>query len=296
MLNRVSENPPARIAVLWQRCVFPAGIIAVLMFALVACEPTTPIIPTQPRTLSGPTIEASPVVLPLLPTDPVDSYYGQNDPTAAALPRNNDLPPLPVGGVVQGGQVVQVTAEDGGLINGVFYQGGLVRQPGILLLAADYIAWGDFPSQLFQAGFTVLSVSLRPGEAGAADFSVLLRALSSGEADPGRLGVIGVGEGADVAFMGCAAELLCDTVVLLSPLQHDTLLANLPAFNPRAILTIASREDTLSFATAQDLASAATGDSLFQPLEGAGSGTAMLQNRPDLADFIIQWFDRQFGE
>jgi len=261
---------------------------------LVACEPAEPLTPTRTRTLTGPTIAASPTVLPLIPTDPAEGYYGQNDPTAAALPGSGELPPLPVGGFEAGGQVVQITAEDGGLINGILYQSGLVRQPGILLLATDYANWGSFPAKLAEAGFTVLSVTMRP-DSGIADVSVLLRALSSGEADPGRLGMMGAGSAADTAFLGCAAEMLCDTVVLLSPTQHDVLLAALPTYNPRALFTAASREDTFAYATAQDLASAATGESVFQPFENAGSGIALVQNQPDLGDAIIQWFDRQFS-
>ncbi|MCB9456555.1 MAG: hypothetical protein H6671_11270 [Anaerolineaceae bacterium] len=267
----------------------------ILLIVLAACEPAATLTPTRVRTLSGPTIAASPVVLPLPPTDPVDGYYGQNDPTAAALPGSGELPPLPIGGVEQGGQIVQITAEDGGLINGVLYQSGLIRQPGILLLAPDHTTWGTFPAKLADAGFTVLSISMRPG-GGITDFNVLLRALSSGEADPGRLGAIGAGIGADTVFLGCVADMLCDTVILLSPTQHDVLLAAMPGYNPRAIFTTASQEDATAYATAQDLAAAATGESFFQPFENAGSGTTIIQNRPDLGDLIIQWLDGQFAE
>jgi hypothetical protein len=285
MFYRVWRGFPGRVYLL--------ALLAVLLLA--ACEPAEPLIPTRTRTLTGPTIEASPVVLPFPPTDSVEGYYGQNDPTAAALPGSGELPPLPMGGIEAGGQIVQITAEDGGLINGVLYQSGLVRQPGILFLATDYANWGTFPAKLAEAGFTVLSVSLRP-DSGTGDISVLLRALSSGEADPGRLGMIGAGITADTAFLGCAAELLCDTVVLLSPTQHDVLRAALPAYNPRAIFTTASREDASAYATAQDLAAGATGEAVFQPFENAGSGIALIQNRPELADAIIQWFDRQFSD
>ncbi|MBZ0278803.1 MAG: hypothetical protein K8I60_21840 [Anaerolineae bacterium] len=270
-----------------------AGIVFLLCGLLVGCDSGPAPTPTRVRTLTGPTIAASPVVLPFPPTNDPEGFYGQNDPTAAALTSSGELPPLPVGGIEQGGQVVQITADDGTLLSGVLYQGGLMRQPGLLLLAVDHREWGNFPQKLFDAGFTVLSMSLRPG-GGTADFNVLLRALSSGEADPGRLGVIGAGEGANLALLGCAGEPLCDAVILLSPTEHDTLLAAMPALNPRAVLATASQNDGVAYATAQDVASASTGDSLFQPFENAGSGAAILVNRPDLSDLIVQWLDRQF--
>jgi hypothetical protein len=147
---------------------------------------------------------------------------------------------------------------------------------------------------LNDAGFTALVMELREG-AGVDDVDVMIEALTSGLADPGRIGVIGAATGADLALTGCAAVLACDTVVLLSPLQEQVLLNELPRFNPRPLFQAVSQQDEESFATAQALDAAATGEKLLQPLDNAGRGTAILLNRPDVGDLIIQWLQRQFA-
>jgi hypothetical protein len=270
------------------------------MFGLLlsACAEVATPTPTPGRVLSGPTVEASPPFVARRATSvPFDEVYeGQNDPTAAALPSGGALPPLPVGGALGGGRArVTVTAEDGALLPGDLYQGGAVRLPGVLMLATDTAAWGDFPMKVHQAGFTVLVVSPRDRTA-LADFRVLLQALTSGEVDPGHIGVIGAGDGADVALLGCSGELLCDTLVLLSPSNNATLLEALKGFNPRPIFLTASRNDAPSFALIQSLHGAATGEKLLQPFEDAGRGADMLRRRPDLGDLMIGWLKRQLVE
>lgn len=261
----------------------------------------TPTVTPSPS-LSGPTIAPTATFFAQQPTDiPFDEFYeGQNDPTAAALAPGAALPPLEVGSTPgtpaasAGVRVVEVTALDGGLLRGQLYQGGDVRQPGVLLLAGAGDEWSGFAAQLYEAGFTVLVMPLRE-PAPLLDFPILLQALSSGEADPASLGVIGAGRGADVALLGCAGDLLCDTVVLLSPTGDPALPNAMPAFNPRPLLLAASEDDATAFAAAQSIQAAATGEVIVQPFTSAGSGTAMLANRPDLAGLIIQWLQRHIG-
>ena len=88
--------------------------------------------------------------------------------------------------------------------------------PGLLMLASDRTAWGDFPMKIHEAGYTVLAVNVRQ-DAPASDFTVMIQSLNTGEADPARLAVMGADTGADAALKGCAGDLLCDAVVLLSP-------------------------------------------------------------------------------
>jgi hypothetical protein len=258
----------------------------------------TPTVTPVPS-LSGPTIEPTATFFADQPTDiPFDEFFqGQNDPTAAALVPDSALPPLEVGDTpaAPGGvRIVEVTALDGTLLRGQLYQGGDVRQPGVLLLAGAGDEWSGFAVQLYEAGFTVLVMPLRE-PAPLLDFPILLLALSSGEADPASLGVIGAGLGADVALLGCAGDLLCDTVVLLSPTGDPALPNAMPAFNPRPLLLAASEDDVTAFAAAQSIQAAATGEVIMQPFSSAGSGTAMLINRPDLAGLIIQWLQRHIG-
>ncbi len=267
--------------------------IWMLALLLAACDSELPS-PTPTRALSGPTLAASPEPFTGPPTEAppnIESGIGQNDPTAAALPGDAALPPLLIGTPGSGRQEIEITADDGRLLYGDLLQNTEIRMPGALLLGTDRTAWGGFPEQLNDAGYTVLVMELREG-AGVTDVRVMIDALTSGIADPGRIAVIGAARGADLALLGCAAVATCDTAILLSPLQEQTLLNEMPRFNPRPLLQAVSQTDEESFTTAQAVDAAATGEKLFQPLDNAGRGTAILLNRPDVGDLIIQWLQR----
>jgi hypothetical protein len=185
---------------------------------------------------------------------------------------------------------------DGARLEGDLYQLGAERVPGVLILATDRTAWGDFPARVQEAGFTVLVIGLRD-PASESDFQAALQAFTeAGAVDSARIGVIGAAETADLAFIGCAADLLCDIAVLLSPIQRAPLLNVMAAYNPRPLLVAASEDDAESFATAQALQESASGEALFQPFTSAGQGTAMLQNRPDLTTLIVTWLTRWLVE
>ena len=266
-----------------------------LLAVLAACAVEVPT-PTPTHTFTGPTTAPSPQPFSGPPTEPPPnsvSGIGQNEPTAASLPNNAALPPLPLGTQESGGERVEVTAGDGALLVGDLYQNREVRQPGVLLLATDRSSWGSFPAQLYEAGFTVLSMELREG-GGLADFTVMMEALTSGTADPAHIGVVGAGAGADLTLTGCSVVLACDTAVLLSPLDTG-LVDNVTRFNPRPLFQIVSEEDAESYDLAVQIDAAANGDKLFQPLQNAGRGTAMLTNRPDVATLVIDWLQRQLA-
>ena len=160
------------------------------------------------------------------------------------------------------------------------------------MLASDRAAWGDFPAKLHAVGFTVLAVNVRSG-APLSDFTMMLQSLSSGAADPARLAVMGAGSGADMALLGCAGDLLCDVVMLLSPSDDQALLKAMVSYNPRPIFLSASQDDTLSFNTIQQLQSASTGGAFVQPFASAGHGTDLLVNRPDLGDLMMTWLQQK---
>jgi hypothetical protein len=280
----------------WGLCNILTRFVLLLALVLTACD-TSEAMPTLPSTagLSGPTIAPSPQIFTGPPTEGVPvlaGSIGQSDPTAAALPNQGALPPNALNAAESGDRRIEVIAQDGTLLSGELYQQGTTRQPGILLLGLSAGAWGDFPAQLNAAGFTVL-VMARRDAGGESDVEVMIDALVSGTADPARIAAIGAGEGADLVLRGCAMNAACDTVILLSPLDAPVLLDALARFNPRPLMLAASEEDQDSFATAQALNEAATGDKLFQPLVSAGHGTALLNNRPDLADLMIDWLRRQ---
>jgi len=287
------QRHPYKVAI---RLVFLCTLYSVLCTVfLVACDDVR-LTPTPERTLTGPTVEPSATFLPQRQGDELpEEFIGISDPTAAALAPDAALPPLGVAGSLTEGdrQSVAVTAEDGALLLGEMYMSTAVRQPGIVLLAPDRTAWGDFPAQLHNGGFTVLVLGMR-AENRLADLDVAIQSLSQ-SALPDKLGVIGAGEGADTALLGCADEGLCKALVLLSPSDAPGLVEVLGRYNPRPLFLAATQEDTASFNGITALQGAATGALFFQPLAQAGYGTALLDNRPDLGGVIVQWLQEYLG-
>ncbi len=272
---------------------------AIVLATLAACDTILPP-PTMTPTsiLSGPTIEASPSIDFRQATNiSFDAVIGTSNPTVAALAPDSVVPPVAVGTAAADtiGIPVIVTAQDGTLLNGLFYQRvDGVRRPGVLILGTDINAWGDLPLRIFNANFTVLVMPLREANA-QIDFTVMLQALTSGDADPSRLAVIGAAAGADATLIGCASDKLCDTAVLLSPSNSPAMEQAMGAFSPRTILMVASQDDGISYPAVQALQPINRGEVLVQPFASAGRGTDILSNRPDLIDLIVAWLQRQIG-
>src|SRR5690606_36844349 len=229
-------------------------LLLAFVAALGACEVFEPLPTSTPtRVLTGPTLEASPVVRGEYPTEPA-LLQGQNDPTAAALPSGGVLPPLAVATEQDSiRQSIQVTTRAGLTLPGDLYSSGDQRWPGLLMLAPDPQAWLDLPLRLQAAGFTVLVMSSADVSSAEVLSDVLVSFSDVGTVDPGNMGVIGAEAGADVALLGCAVELLCDVVALISPTQHDPLLVAMQRYNPRSLFVAASEGDTVGVAAARAL-------------------------------------------
>jgi hypothetical protein len=291
-----------------QRRLWLASALGVMLLVTMACSildppPTTA---TPLPFLSGPTIAATWTVFPsLLERDPVDSrdenaFLGGYDLTAAALPPDYALPPadgnfLPN----QVGRQITLLAADGTELNGAFYQpvdqaADAPRRPGLLLLARDGNGWGEWPVQLYDAGFTVLVMNVR-GDAPASDFTVMMQSLSTGEADPSRLAVIGGGVGADVALLGCAGEVLCEALVLLSPSNTEPIVAAMAAYSPRPVYLSAAENDGNAFPAVQVLRGVARGPVVVQTYAGGGAGAELIVNQPELGGLISGWLRGLMG-
>ncbi len=274
-------------------------LILVAVLLLAACDNLAPTVePT--RTFSAPTLAASAVVRPYAqehePTALLNA--GINDPTAAALPRDSDLPPLAEGTIVPGEsrQPISVTAPDGTALEGDLYAAAVLeRPPGILMLAPDRTAWLDLPLRLQARGFTVLAINSRgAGQSNLAtgDFAAMLNALGQ-LVDPGRLAVIGADAGADEALAGCANEQLCDALAVLSPLDQTLTSSAILRYNPRPLFIAAGTGDP-TFSVAQSLNNAARGSIRFEQIDSAARGAALLQAQPALTDALIEWVEAQF--
>ncbi|MCA0457616.1 MAG: hypothetical protein LCI00_26860 [Chloroflexi bacterium] len=278
---------------------FRAYILLAVCGCFAACDTILPP-PTLTPTIeiSGPTIEASATLDLRQPTNvSFDAVVETSNPTVAALAPDSVVPPVVVGTPPANslGAPVIVTAQDGTLLNGTFYQqADGIRRPGVLMIGPDINAWGDLPVRIFNANFTVLVMPLRQENA-QADFTVMLQALTSGDADPARLAVIGAAEGADATLIGCSSDQLCDTAILLSPSTNPIIEQAMGAFSPRPILLVASQDDAVSSPAVQVLQGLNRGEVLVQPFASAGRGTEILANRPDLIDLMVAWLQRQIG-
>ncbi|MEQ8672171.1 MAG: hypothetical protein RLP44_21205 [Aggregatilineales bacterium] len=293
--------------------------LVTLLGLLAACDSLTPPQPTATPTFvySAPTLapSPSPFIVPLTRAAPGLEDRGVNNAAAAGLPANSQMPPLAVTANPNGvlsqvgrGQIIQITDAGGGLLNGVLHENlipppnavpqedgtapQLLRTPGVLIVTEDINGWGDYPQRLRDAGYTVLVVEVLPAST-VADFGAILHSLSeSNTVDPGLIGVIGAERGADLALLGCALDLLCDTVALLSPSSGETLVNLLPQYGTRPLLVAASRDDPEAFNTASQLQLNARGETRFEEFDSAGSGVEMLASTPELEVTITVWLNR----
>ncbi len=276
-----------------------SALSTAVLIALAACDTLIPPpTPTPTSVLTGPTIEASPTLNLVQPTNiSFDDVVATSNATVAALAPDSVVPPAPVGTPSANslGQPVVLTAQDGTLLNGILYQkNDGIRRPGILIIGTDINAWGDLPFRIFDANFTVLIMPYRQTNA-QDDFNVMLQALTSGDADPARLGVIAALDAADTTLIGCSVNKLCDTAVLLSPSDSPALQQAMGAFSPRTVLMVTSQDDIISYPAVQALQTLNRGEVLVQPFASAGRGTDILANRPDLIDLVVAWLQRQIG-
>jgi hypothetical protein len=169
--------------------------------------------------------------------------------------------------------------------------------PGILMLSADNSAWLDLPLRLQRQGYTVLAMPLRPdttanSASALGDFEAMIMALAQ-VADPGHLAVVGAETGADMALAGCAVELLCDALVLLTPTDLDIAQNTIIRYNPRPIYLSVARNDGVNFGIVEYLRGSARGEIGYDLVDGQARGAALLQTDPPLTDRLIEWLGTQ---
>jgi hypothetical protein len=255
----------------------------ILLLLASGCDSDVPT-PIPTRTLSGPTTEPTPVFYPDLPT-PDAVNPGISDPTAAALPRDAELPPL----VLESGagiESIQLTAGDGALLTGDLYPAlSGERAPGILLIAPDGAAWGDFALRLRERGYTVLSMHMR-ANAPLGDAIAMLQGLATaGSVDPGRIGVVGAEIGADLALVMCAGDLLCDALAMITPIDARGV-GYLSSYLPRPLWMSAAQDDP-AFTIAERFQATAPNGFTFISAAGAERGGRLIAADSALADALI---------
>jgi hypothetical protein len=273
-------------------------ILASLLALLIAgCEVLDVPTVTPTPTFTGPTMASTAIFRGEFPTESPLSALGQNDPTAAAMPRDSVLPPLAVDDGSSDGlrQTVAVTLSTGIQQTADLYGGGGTnRVPGVLMLGPSREGWQDMPLRLQAAGFTVLVTDL-PGTMTISDVEILLESLSDvSTVDPGMMAVVGLDNGAELALNACADDELCDAVVLLAPTQTQTLLLAMDRYNPRALFVAASQDDAVGADALARLEDYARGEVRTSLGVGTGRGFALLDENPQIGDELVRWLRGQF--
>ena len=110
-----------------------------------------------------------------------------------------------------------------------------------------------------------------------------------------RVGLLGASIGASLAVLEAAADPSVASVALLSPsvdyrgLRIDAAIRKLGA---RPVLLVASDDDPYALRSARELQKSGGGLREILVLKGAGHGTAMLAQDPDLVRALVDWFRR----
>ena len=273
-----------------------AALLALLLVLLAGCaeEASTP---TQGYELSAPTLAPSPVVdtLATLRSAEPTPIQGQNAPTYAALPSGGELPLMPVGtpDLAAPSIPIHVTAVDGTLLNGDLYihPNDDTRYPAALLVNVDRTAWGAFPLELRDGGFTVLAMDMRPDHS-VDDLLAMVAAFGQIDVvDPSRILIIGAGDAASGALSGCAAGVPMDALGLVSPTSAPPGAA-LQCSKP--LLLVAAPSDA-TYAVVQQIQAESRSPMTVLDATGGGSGAAILAADPALADQVIGWAQAQLG-
>lgn len=257
----------------------------VLCFSLflAACDSDIPT-PIPTRVLSGPTTEASAVFYPDFPT-PEPLNAGVSDPTAAALPRDAELPPLVLDSTANV-QTIQLTAGDGTPLSGDLYPSLTgERTPGILLISPTRGAWGDLPLRLRERGYTVLSMELRANAPLGDAIAMVQGMAAAGTVDPARIGVVGAEIGADLALVACAGDRLCDALAMITP-TDERGVGYLDAYLPRPLWMAAGQNDP-AFTVADRFRASAPNVIQFNAAAGSERGASLIAVDSALADALI---------
>ena len=220
-----------------------------------AAPATVPATAASPSNMTTPTIEIR----------SSDDLYagdqrsiGETSGSLASFPAGAILPPAPSGDS-ENSVTVLLAAND--WIQGQLHQADGERQPGLLLLGNALDAWGSLPARLAQSGFTTLVLQV-DGDTQARQLEIMLRSLIAlPRLDAGSVAVLGEGEAAALALLGCAVNSLCDALALFNPPAGATMLNALAAYGKRPLWLAAVSDNTRAHEEAAALAEAALGNS-----------------------------------
>lgn len=205
---------------------------------------------------------------------------------------------------------IVVEASDGLQIHGTYaYPGGIAPYPGVLLLhmlGSNRTVWQETGviDTLLRNGYAVLAIDMRGhGDSGGSQDWVLaeddlLRAwdffVNQAEVDGEKTAVIGASIGANMGLVTAVNQPAINTAILLSPgldYRGVTTDDKMQLYGERPILIVASSEDSYAADSSQQLHDLALGNKQIQLYEGAGHGTTMFINEPELTELLLDWLN-----
>ncbi|GIK63062.1 MAG: hypothetical protein BroJett018_08560 [Chloroflexota bacterium] len=280
------------------------AMILALGLLISACE--TPATPTP----TEPVMQPSKTIDPILPTERQDVSVGRSDPTSAALAGEGEPSqpaqtptPLPTLDVLP----LQAVADDGTVLQFVFYAGRSSQSPIILLLhddEKDGEEWADFAIPLQALGYNVFVPDQRGygNSGGSVDWALVVSDIQAiissgirlGLVSPNPVALIGAGTGANLAVAACAEMTNCVSVIALSP-QPSTLEMNPVGLGNRSLFIVSADDDEFGTAVAEQLNGAFGGDHFWQRYSSGGRGTSLLINQPELPQRMAEWIQARLA-
>lgn len=203
---------------------------------------------------------------------------------------------------------VTIEAGDGLQIQATYaFPGGVAPYPGIILLhmlGSNRTIWEEtgVMESLLLNGYAVLAVDMRGhGETGGEQDWELARDdmqrvwdyfVAQPETDETRTAVLGASIGANMSLITAVNHPAINTVILLSPgldYRGVTTDDQIALYGDRPIFIVASNEDTYAAESSQQLHGLAQGEKQLQLYDGAGHGTTIFRNEPELINLILDW-------
>ena len=288
-------------------------LLMFIMAAVIGCAGEETIALTSVAQSVQPTATVIPTALAETPLpEPTVMEVGEDEPTAAptatVAPTDEPVPTVePVAFSAEPRTVTFQTGDDLKLIGTFYPAGGTGPSPTVLLLHmlnGNREVWTELAAELNANGYNALALDMRGhGETGGghdwelarADHLMVMNELTAfPEVDPLHNAIIGGSIGSNMALiLGKDMPPLVKTVALLSPgLDYRGVTTDdaIGAYGDRPILMVASSEDGYSADSSRQLTQLALNGELIM-YDGAGHGTEMLANQPELAQTLIDWLN-----
>ena len=276
------------------------------LFVMTGCDPLEA---TPTPTATGFILPASPVVVPVLPTDDtqsdnIDNNSGGYTPAAVPTVAGGEATITPTPQPTQASLDMQFTAPDGLLIAAQYYSAAQRPAPTAILLhmvGSSKEAWSPLIPALQAAGYNVVAIDLRGhgatggtvdwGKAQQDVISVYQQVSVLPNVIPARISLLGGNVGANLAVTACAELGSCRSVVLLSPSLDYFGVTTADPMATLAVpaLIVASRGDASSSEASARLNGLGSGERRLILNEGDVHGTNLLTSQPDLVATIIDW-------